>query len=181
MDSTAPGARPNSQAMILKRGCSIRKWLGSAPPATPAEPNFNAQGSFSEKNIEMDAGRAKRILRRGPKLKCPDCGLGPLYRKAFRMHNHCEYCGLIYEREQGYFVGAIYSNVIATESLLLGALLINALITGNISQTILTVLIVLALVLPLVLFHHSRSLWLCVDYILNPSEKPIKHVDFESE
>ncbi len=97
------------------------------------------------------------------------------------MHSHCEYCGLVYEREQGYFVGAIYINVIATESLLLGALLVYALITGNISQTILTVLIVLALVLPLVLFHHSRSLWLCVDYILNPREKPIKQVDFESE
>jgi len=149
--------------------------------ATPAEPNFNAHGSFSEKSIEMDPGRATRILRRGLTLRCPDCGLGPLYRKAFRMHTHCEYCGLIYEREQGYFVGAIYINVIATESLLLGALLVYALITGNVSQTILTVLIVLALVLPLVFFHHSRSLWLCVDYILNPRERPVKHVDFESE
>ena len=97
------------------------------------------------------------------------------------MHTHCDYCGLIYEREQGYFVGAIYINVIATESLLLGALLIYTLITGNISQTILTVLIVLALTLPLVFFHHSRSLWLCVDYILNPRERVINNVDFESE
>jgi uncharacterized protein (DUF983 family) len=136
---------------------------------------------MSAANIEMDTGRAKRILLRGLRLRCPDCGLGPLYRAPFRMHTHCDYCGLIYEREQGYFVGAIYINVIATESLLLGALLIYTLITGNISQTILTVLIVLALTLPLVFFHHSRSLWLCVDYILNPRERVIKHVDFESE
>ncbi len=127
----------------------------------------------------MDTGGAKRILRRGLMLRCPDCGSGPLYRSLFRMNIYCEYCGLIYEREQGYFVGAIYLNVIATESLLLGALLIYALITGNISQTILTVLIVLALVLPLVFFHHSRSLWLCIDHILNPREGRIKHVDFE--
>src|SRR5437867_509129 len=126
MDSTAPGARPNSQAITLKRRCFIRSWSGSAQVATQTEPNLNAQGSFSEKDIEMDPGRATRILRRGLKLKCPDCGLGPLYRKAFRMHTHCEYCGLIYEREQGYFVGAIYINVIATESLLLGALLVYA-------------------------------------------------------
>ena len=77
--------------------------------------------------------------------------------------------------------GNVGSGVHATESLLLGALLIYTLITGNISQTILTVLIVLALTLPLVFFHHSRSLWLCVDYILNPRERPVKHVDFESE
>jgi hypothetical protein len=51
---------------------------------------------------------------------------------------------------RGYFIGAIYINVIATESLLLGTLLIYGLITGKINQTILTVLIVLALTLPLV-------------------------------
>lgn len=129
----------------------------------------------------MDTGRAKLILLRGLKLRCPDCGLGRLYRAPFRMHTHCNYCGLIYEREQGYFVGAIYLNVIATESLLLGALLIYTLIAGTISQIILTVLIALALALPLVFFHHSRSLWLCVDYILNPRERGVKHADFRSE
>lgn len=71
----------------------------------------------------MDTGRAKRLLRPGLILRCPDCGLGSLYRSMFRMHTYCEYCGLIYEREQGY----------------------------------------------------------CVDYILNPRERRIKHVDFESE
>jgi uncharacterized protein (DUF983 family) len=42
-----------------------------------------------------------------------DCGLGPLYRSLFKMNTHCEYCGLVYEREQGYFVGAIYFNIMA--------------------------------------------------------------------
>lgn len=130
----------------------------------------------------MDTGRAKRILLRGLKLRCPDCGLGPLYRSLFRMHTHCEYCDLIYEREQGHFIGAIYIKVIATESLLLGTLLIYGLITGKINHTILAVLIVLALTLPLVFFHHNRSLWLCIDHILNPRENRIKQFfDFESE
>jgi uncharacterized protein (DUF983 family) len=129
----------------------------------------------------MDTTRAKRILLRGLKLRCPDCGLGPLYRALFRMNPRCAYCDLIYEREQGYFIGAVYLNVIATESLLLGALLIYGLITGKINQTILTVLIVLALTLPLVFFHHSRSLWLCIDHILNPTERRIKQVNFQGE
>jgi len=97
------------------------------------------------------------------------------------MNAFCAYCDLIYEREQGYFIGAIYLNVIATESLLLGTLLIYGLITGRVDPAILTVLIVLALILPLVFFHHSRSMWLCIDYILNPSENRIKHVDVEDE
>ena len=128
----------------------------------------------------MDSGRAKRILVRGLKLRCPDCGLGRLYRSPFHMNARCEYCDLVYEREQGYFVGAIYINVIGTESLLLGTLLVYALITANISQNLLTGLIVLALTLPLLFFHHSRSLWMAVDHILNPTEKLGTSADFES-
>jgi hypothetical protein len=93
------------------------------------------------------------------------------------MNTHCEYCGLVYEREQGYFVGAIYFNIMATESLLLGTLVIYALITGKITQNILTALIILALTLPLVFFHHSRSFWLCLDHLLNPREKRIRHLE----
>ncbi len=105
---------------------------------------------------------------RGMKLRCPECGLGRLYRSPFRMNTHCEYCGLIYEREQGYFIGAIYINIIVTETLLLGTLLIYGLVAGAINQTILTTLVILAIVMPLLAFHHSRGLWLCFDHIMNP-------------
>jgi uncharacterized protein (DUF983 family) len=128
----------------------------------------------------MDTIRAKRIVLRGLKLRCPECGLGRLYRAPFRMRDHCEYCDLIYEREQGYFIGAIYLNVIGTESLLLVTLLVYGLITGRIDQPVLTALIVLALTLPLVFFHHSRSLWLSIDHILNPKGKQLNHVDLGS-
>jgi hypothetical protein len=97
------------------------------------------------------------------------------------MNPHCDYCGLLYEREQGYFIGAIYLNVIATESLLLGALLIYGLATGKFDQTVMTALIVLAVIAPLVFFHHSRSLWLCIDHILNPSDKRIDRLDLDDE
>ncbi|MFY9611723.1 MAG: DUF983 domain-containing protein [Blastocatellia bacterium] len=116
----------------------------------------------------MDTSRAKRVFVRGIKLRCPECGMGRLYRTQFRMNAHCEHCGLIYEREQGYFIGAIYINIIVTETLLLGTLLIYGLVIGGISQTILTTLVILAIVMPLLSFHHSRSLWLCFDHLMNP-------------
>lgn len=127
----------------------------------------------------MDTARARRILIRGLKLRCPECGLGKLYRAPFRMNPHCDYCDLVYEREQGYFIGAVYLNVIGTESLLLGTLIVYGLITGKVNQTILTALIVLALGLPLLFFHHSRSLWLSIDHILNPRERPKKQMEFD--
>ena len=118
----------------------------------------------------MDTGRAKRILLRGLRLKCPNCGLGPLYDSVFRMNKACYYCDLVFEREQGYFIGAIYINVIATESTLFLTLLIYGLITGTVDPRILTILFALAVVIPLVFFRHSRSLWLAIDHILNPEK-----------
>src|SRR5438128_12524856 len=99
--------------------------------------------------LEMDVNGAKRKLKRGLKLKCPNCGLGSLYRSPFRMNPSCLHCDLVFEREQGYFIGAIYINVIATETTLLLTVLIYGLITGTITTRILTILFVLAIALPL--------------------------------
>ena len=88
------------------------------------------------------------------------------------MYGNCSHCGLKFEREQGYFIGSIYINVISTESTLLLTLLIYGIVTGTVSERILSILVVLAIALPLIFYHHSRSLWLSFDHILNP-EKPI--------
>jgi len=128
----------------------------------------------------MDIDRAKLLIRRGVKLRCPECGLGNLYRAPFRMRSRCEFCDLVYEREQGYFVGAIYVNVIVTESLLLGSLLIYVLLARDISETIIAILIVLAMILPLAFFHHSRSLWMSIDHILNPERRNSKEFSKDS-
>ena len=37
-----------------------------------------------------------------------------MYRRPFSMNSYCFHCGLKFEREQGYFVGAIYINYAAT-------------------------------------------------------------------
>ena|SRR5690242_4170987 len=128
----------------------------------------------------MDIDRAKLLMRRGVKLRCPECGLGKLYRAPFRMRSRCKFCDLVYEREQGYFVGAIYVNVIVTESLLLGSLLIYVLLARDISETIIAILIVLAMILPLAFFHHSRSLWMSIDHILNPERRNSKEFSKDS-
>src|SRR5207245_1028172 len=68
-------------------------------------------------------GRVLRILGRAARLRCPRCGRTPLYRGAFAMHAHCAACGLRYEHEQGYFVGAIYINYAATVVVAAGTVL----------------------------------------------------------
>ncbi len=44
---------------------------------------------------------------------CPRCRSGPIYRTSLwrgflNMHERCPHCGMKFEREQGYFVGAMY-------------------------------------------------------------------------
>lgn len=99
--------------------------------------------------------------------------MGSLYASPFKIREYCEYCDLRFEREQGYFIGSIYINVIATESVLLLTLLIYGVATGTVNEKILAVLVVLAIIVPLVFYHHSKSLWLCFDHILNPPESAV--------
>jgi hypothetical protein len=82
------------------------------------------------------------------------------------MWTHCSYCGFVFEREPGYFVGAIYINVIVTEALLLAIYLLSLLTSPATNSTVITLLYALAIVFPLVFYHHSRSLWLSIDYII---------------
>lgn len=111
------------------------------------------------------------MLRHGLRLRCPRCGIGQLYVKPFRMHDHCAHCHLTFEREQGYFIGAIYINYAATIAIAMpGFFLLDALTKITIDQQ-LAFWIPFALVFPLLFFHHSRSLWLVLDHFFNPEKQ----------
>ena len=75
---------------------------------------------------------------------------------------------MVFAREQGYFIGAIYVNVIATESLIFFTYLLSLLVLPITDPTIYVVLMVMALILPLAFFRHARSIWLSFDYVIDP-------------
>lgn len=116
----------------------------------------------------MNLARARKILVRGLLLRCPACGEGGLYQSAFRMRERCARCGLVFAREQGYFVGAIYVNVILTETLILAVFLGSLIFTSGASDRVYFVMFAAALVLPLAFYRFSRSLWLAFDHIVSP-------------
>ena len=78
---------------------------------------------------------------------------------------------MVFMREQGYFIGAIYVNVIVTESLIFLAYLVCLLTLPAADQTIYTVLFALALIIPLIFNRHARSIWLSFDYIMDPPKE----------
>ncbi len=110
------------------------------------------------------------MLGHGLRLRCPRCGAGRLFGKPFKMNEHCPNCALKFEREQGYFIGAIYINYAATVGIAVpGFFLLDAFTDITINQQ-LALWVPFAVVFPLLFFHHSRSLWLVMDHYFNPGE-----------
>lgn len=87
------------------------------------------------------------------------------------MHPHCPVCLLVFEREQGYFVGAIYVNYAVTVMIVLPGYFVLDVWAAPALFWQLVLWIPFAALFPLLFFRHSRSLWLCLEYFFNPAER----------
>jgi len=121
--------------------------------------------------IPLVPGRPATVLARGLRLRCPRCGQTDLYSGWFQMHERCATCGLRYEREQGFFVGAIYVNYAVTAVVAVGGVLGLDWLVGLDLPTQLVLGITLALLVPLAFFRYSRSLWLVLDYLVTRADE----------
>jgi hypothetical protein len=84
------------------------------------------------------------------------------------MHERCRYCNLKFEREQGYFLGAMYLNYGFTVIIVLvGYFILERLADVSLSLH-LWLWTSLSLLLPVLLYRHSRAFWLCMDYWIKP-------------
>jgi hypothetical protein len=86
------------------------------------------------------------------------------------MYTNCPHCDLKFEREQGYFVGAIYVNYAATVLLAIPGFFVLDTFTNMTIHQQLALWVSFAIIFPLLFFHHSRSLWLALDHILSPAK-----------
>lgn len=120
----------------------------------------------------MSLRRICQILIAGIRLKCPRCGRGPVFFGFFKMHPECPRCHLRFEREQGFFVGAIYLNYGATVAIAVPGFFILDYLTAITLFQQLLLWGVFAIVFPLFFFRYSRSLWLSLVYMFIPEETP---------
>lgn len=106
------------------------------------------------------------LLVRALRLRCPACGRGRLFDGWFAMLAHCPVCDFRYEREQGYFVGAIYVNFALTVLVGLVPVVAADIAWGLTLAQQLAIALPLMVIVPVVGFRWSRSLWLMVDYVV---------------
>ena len=118
----------------------------------------------------MDGRRLRQGLRRAGRLRCPRCGEGAIFEGPFRTRETCPVCGLRFEREPGYFVGAIYLNYGVTVGIALaGYFLLDAWRAPGIGWQ-LALWMPFAAAFPLWAFRYSKALWLALDHLVDPSD-----------
>ena len=104
---------------------------------------------------------------------CPRCRRGRIYRRPFfrgwlDMYDDCPECGLHYEREQGYFLGAMYvSYALSVPPVLLLVLLFWLAIRWPLDRAVVAAFFAYLPAVPLMV-RISSVIWIHVDRWLDP-------------
>jgi uncharacterized protein (DUF983 family) len=119
-----------------------------------------------------------QALGRGLVMRCPTCGAGDLFVSYYRMRERCLGCGTAFEREEGYWVGAMIVLIAATEGLFalwfVGGMLLTwpevpwtGLLIGG---------VVLNLTFPVLGYSWSKTAWMGLHDAFVP-EEPTQQAD----
>jgi uncharacterized protein (DUF983 family) len=126
----------------------------------------HAERKANRGSMRQIGARLWAILRQ----RCPRCWKGRMFRGSFAMNDPCPVCGLIFQREEGYFLGAMYvSYVLACAIITPIYFLVVALFPDWGSLAVAMAALVPCLVLTPGLFRYSRVIWAHVDRIVDPS------------
>lgn len=147
--------------------------IGRIVRARPTDPGFSQDASTGEL-----LRRLLVYLGRGLRLRCPECGVSPVFVPAFKTRtmrdwvtplDGCPRCGYAYEREKGYFLMAIWGVHYFTVT---GLCLVAALLVDWLFPMRFWVL-ALVVAVPTVVFgvffaRYAKSLYLAIDHYFDP-------------
>src|SRR5215212_6286294 len=125
--------------------------------------------------------RAGTYIRRAMPLQCPECGKRPVFVPVSKIRSlydwfypldGCPQCGYAYEREQGYFLLAIWA---VNYGLVAGiGLIIGLLLQSYTSLSFWAIVAWLTVTMPFASFlfaRHAKSLYLALDHFCDPHVK----------
>ncbi|MEK6250091.1 MAG: DUF983 domain-containing protein [Planctomycetales bacterium] len=101
------------------------------------------------------------------RYRCPRCLQGKVFRSLWRMHDTCPECALKYDREPGFFAGAMYFSYGLAILLALPTAILMFIKGISSEWTGLAVAGQLAVFSPL-LFRWSRIMWMHFDQRIDP-------------
>jgi uncharacterized protein (DUF983 family) len=127
--------------------------------------------SSASSNASANGRSILQVLLRALRLRCPVCGQSSIIDRPFHIRHHCPSCRSLFKREEGFFVGAILANVMTTEFVILIVCTVWLTVIGSSYESVLVGLFIIALLFPVAFYHHSWSLWLGFDYLIESLPK----------
>ncbi len=115
--------------------------------------------------------RFRRVAIRAFRRHCPYCGAAGIFDGYFTLRDRCPECGTVYDREEGYFLGAYAINLIFALVVGLGGALLLIFGTPLRDASILwteAIAVSFAVGLPILFFPFSRTVWIALDLMADP-------------
>jgi uncharacterized protein (DUF983 family) len=124
--------------------------------------------------LSLEGSSIVGALLRGARLRCPVCGGASVFQSPFRVRPECPACGAVFQREEGFFVGAVMINVVTTEAAVMATAGLWLLSSAGSDGAMLAALFAVALLFPVAFYHHAWSLWLAGDHLVEglPGRRP---------
>ena len=121
-----------------------------------------------------------RYFGRALRLRCPVCGISPLFRPAkrtesltdwFTMLPGCPRCGYAYEREPGYYLFALWLISFFLVAICgLGLLLLLDYLFAPSTPVMLVGTLFPVMLIIILTVRHQKALFLALDHLVNPHE-----------
>jgi hypothetical protein len=120
---------------------------------------------------------------RGLRNRCPNCGDATLFREGtwFEVNKSCPACGLLFERDEGFFIGSMSLNYGVTLVCFLTPVILLAYYGVIGSTTTIILAGVGAIGFPVAFYRSSRSWWLMQYYLLFPAHLPANRAGLPPE
>lgn len=112
------------------------------------------------------------MLGRAARLRCPRCGAKGIFAGFFDLHERCPSCGILFEREPGYWVGAMIVITTITFGLFLVLLIGGMLVTQPDVpwNWLLGVTLGANLLIPILVYPRAKTMWAALDLSWHPLE-----------
>ncbi len=117
------------------------------------------------------------MLARGLLKRCPICGTGNLFTRWFRMKERCPGCQYLFEREEGFFLGAYVINLAIAQGLVILLAIVPLIIRMASDPDASIMPFVLgglggAVVAPMFFYPWSKTIWTAFDLMLRSQAAP---------
>ena len=140
--------------------------MADAPSPAPVS------GGIPTRGLPARGGRRLAVLlARALHRRCPYCGSPGIFAGWFSLRERCPTCGVAFEREDGYFLGAYAVNLLIAEFLGMGLAVLLLVGTDLPLRSLVAVAAVAAVGLPILFFPYARTLWMALDLLLDPPER----------